>query len=196
MFELGLRPDSHTLALSIEILLLPGNVGAYRTALELLEHALSPRPMPLEPGGNLQSFVLGVEAGRQAAKESIRATRHNQALQREEDLANEQGGSALTESTSGSATSTAAAAAAAGVAAPFDPTASSSGSSIAISFSYESWFDLHVTSRSWRRVIEAASDLGLWGQFPVLRLALLRFRPHRRHVSCSFITVGESSLII
>ena len=69
MFELGLRPDSHTLALSIEILLLAGNVGAYRTALELLEHALSPRPMPLEPGGNLQSFVLGVEAGRRTRRE-------------------------------------------------------------------------------------------------------------------------------
>jgi len=175
MFELGLRPDSHTLALSIEILLLAGNVGAYRTALELLEHALSPRPMPLEPGGNLQSFVLGVEAGRKAAKESIRAARHNEALQREEDLA----GSALTESSPSSATSTAAATAAAGIAAPFDPTASSSGSSIAISFSYESWFDLHVTSRSWRRVIEAASDLGLWGQFPLLRSSWMRLRPHR-----------------
>jgi len=77
MFELGLRPTSRTLSLSLSILLQPsksgfgsgsGSVASTRTKLarcmELMDHALSRHPKPMNPRGALRRLIEEVDSNR------------------------------------------------------------------------------------------------------------------------------------
>lgn len=175
LFELGLRPNAETLCLSLDLILAPGNVRAYRTAIELLDHALSPVPMPVEPNGNLQALQADVQDSIREAKEIIARKAIDKKQEKEDaDHKASLGGpmqpavdptKPVVVSSSAAAPTSASESGFAGPV-PFDPmrASSSSGASLAIAFGYDAWYGMAVPARAWKACIEAASELGMWGQ--------------------------------
>lgn len=191
LFELGLQPDARTLALSLHIILQPDNMNAYKTALELLNHATSSHPFAPESTGALSQFVEAIHTKRQTARDAAEGRAQRKEAKEEADttamLAKERAerrrlaiikfaemqrrarhafaGEAATTVASISVDTDASVAPGTNIPfepVPFDPMASSAGASFAIPFSYESWFGIRADESSWGAVILAAAGQGQW----------------------------------